>query len=115
MTTEPQNAAPPESTASLKWRGDIGPSFLLLLGQTIGAIVAVTMIYASLSNTVNNTKETAEKLTAIVDRVTQKNNDLGNRLTAVETSVADIKNGVNKVADKLDNLMARPQPATRHD
>lgn len=85
-----------------KWKGEIGPSFLVLLGQTIGAVVAVTMLYSSLSNTVTNTASTADRLGVIVQRVENRNGQLDNRLVKVETSLDDLKTGVAKLGDKLD-------------
>lgn len=99
-----------ESTkASFKWRGEIGPAFIVLLFQTVGAIIAITMIYSSLTNTVSNTKDTADKLQVIVSKVQEKNSEQANRLTRVETTVDDIKAGVSKLSDKID-ILTRTRP-----
>lgn len=101
---------PNGASLGLRWRGDIGPSFLLVAGQTVGFVIAATMIYASLSNTVANTKITADNLTSIVQRQSERNTTLENRLTKVETALDDVKTGVGKMADKIDTVLQRSAP-----
>ena len=87
-----------------KLRFEFGPAFFAIVIQTIGGIIAVTMLYASLSNTAANTKNTADRLEIIVDRVKENQNKSVERLVRVETSLSNLSDTVTRIDNKLDAL-----------
>src|SRR3990167_1654395 len=70
------------------------PTLLAIAIQTLAGSVAITMLYAQLSNGVENTRNTAERLSAIVERQANTQYNLSERLVRVETSIGSIRDTI---------------------
>lgn len=90
----------------VKTNWEVGPAFFAVLVQTVGAIVAVTMLYASLQNTVLNTERTTAHLAKIQEKQADTQEALTNRMTRVETIVDTVRSSLDRVSAKIDLLNA---------
>lgn len=85
-----------------KWNGEFGPAAIGIGLQTIAGIIAITMIYAQLSNTAASTKDQADKLAVIVDRMQQTQVPFAERLVKVETILNIQTNTLGRIEMKVD-------------
>lgn len=89
---------------SMRWKGEFGPATIAVLLQTVGAIVAITYVYAQLQSTADNTKQTTEQLRHLVERQDQRTGTINDRLIKVETTLGVVVDSVAKIDTKIDAL-----------
>lgn len=87
---------------SFEWK--FGPAFIAVAIQTIGGVVAVTLLYSSLMNTAVNTEKSAERLSIIIDKIQETQTRTGERLIRVETTLTALENTIVRLDKKVDEI-----------
>lgn len=97
------NGSPPQN-GKRRFNLDLtmGPAFFAVLLQTVLALIAGAYIAGQITNTAENTKATADRLTQIVDRTNQRTDGINDRLIKVETLLDGLNRAVTAIGEKID-------------
>lgn len=88
----------------MKWDGKFGPASLLSMAQLAALVIGMVYGYAKLENTANNTAATTATLREIISKQRDKQDQIGDRMIKVETTLSSVATAVDRLDQKFDKM-----------